>query len=676
MTSIPQAPWNAPPDPRERLADQPLITWRGQRDARQRAARERSVVTAADLVAPASVDRHAHDVVRMGETYSTSFAVLTLPRVVRTGAFARLACLPGVATTIVNNPVSRSLAKERVQELGRRMGVSLNQNGDEHADEELALRDVQRHLTALTEEREGHHLFGIYLTVTAANPGQLALRIAALRDVCVDLQLQITRCDDQHWEGALTTAPLGYDQLRYLRETDTSTLARLVPSRGANLAVSPRGVPILIGMRADGSDASAAQQGVPVLLDRFTLPSPHQAVIAATGGGKTYAQCAALLQRFAYGQCSICVIDPKGQEYRQFIEQTLGGTYLVLSERSTTRLNPLMLPYGDAQRTARLRALDTDVRAARAALVKQLVATEAQARGMPLRGRAEAQLEEAIFAAYDACGITADPATFHADVPILSDVVTQLIQRHADPELIAHMELFTTGTLGRLLNAPGNLPLAVPPSRLRADVGVLGVDLSQFVQGNDATLKRVLPALIANYFITVAMTNQHPMELVIDEAWSLLQTEAGAAVLEVIARIGRSLQVAATVITQQVREFLYRRAGDYEIPNASGRTYLDNCETVLLLRQLRPSRAGAHADDNPVAMAARQFGLTPGEMAWLSSCRRDADGATGLLIVGREPIPLRIPRAPEPLHTMIIQASVARASRVPTPEEATDDTGT
>jgi hypothetical protein len=144
------------------------------------------------------------------------------------------------------------------------------------------------------------------------------------------------------------------------------------------------------------------------------------------------------------------------------------------------------------------------------------------------------------------------------------------------------------------------------------------------------------------------------MELIIDEAWTILATEAGSSMLELVARIGRSLKVAATVITQQVREFLYRRVGDTLVPNEAGKTFLDNCETILLLRQLRPARAGQTADDHPVAMAAKQFGLTPGEMSHLSRCRLDSAGATGLLLVGREPIPLLIPRVPEPIHSTMI----------------------
>jgi hypothetical protein len=252
-----------------------------------------------------------------------------------------------------------------------------------------------------------------------------------------------------------------------------------------------QGVPILYGVRAEGSGASQAG-GAPVLLDRFALPSPHQATIAATGGGKTYQQAFALLQRFAHGNCDICVLDPKDQEYRQLLEDVLGGTYLVLSDQAEVQLNPLSLPWGDAAVVERLTRLQIDVRSRRASLVKQLVASEALARGMPLSGAAEAQIEEAVLACYDQRGITSDPASFHRDVPDLRTVAAYLSEHAHDAALGSALELFTQGSLGRLLHGDNPLPLAIPSSRLRADVGVLGVDLSAFVQGASLRLTNTM----------------------------------------------------------------------------------------------------------------------------------------------------------------------------------------
>jgi hypothetical protein len=235
--------------------------------------------------------------------------------------------------------------------------------------------------------------------------------------------------------------------------------------------------------------------------------------------------------------------------------------------------------------------------------------------------------------------------------------MSMLVERTADTTLLEHMELFTRGQLGRLINAPGTLPLQLPASALRPDVGVLGIDLSAFLGSNDATLQRVLPVLITDYCLTIAMHTggRVPLELIIDEAWTLLATEAGSHVLEVIGRVGRSLKVAATVISQQIREFLFRQVGDTLIPNLAGRTFLDNCALVLLLGQQHKLRSGATAEEHPVLMAAQHFGLAPGEIAWLAQCRLDSEqGATGLLLRGREPIQLRIPPVPQPLHRAIL----------------------
>lgn len=645
MTATPTAPWH------DDEADAPLVTLK-------RARRQERPTDELDgevrLALPWSVDRSWHDRVRVGQSYSSVFAVTALPRRLTPEAFHRLAVLPGVQMAVVNHPQPRQRAKARLSELARSLGITMLTNADEHPDEEVALRDLRRHLQALAEDRTAHHLAGWTIRVSGGTEEELAQRVRALRATAADLHLGLTRCDYRQWEGVLATAPLGMDPLRLLWATDTPTLARLLP-QGQAPFLGGRGAPIVYGRQADGTGG-----GLPVVLDRFQLPSPHQAIIAATGGGKTYLQCLLLLQRYAHGGCSIAVLDPKGQEYRRFIEETLGGTYVVLSEHATVGLNPLAVPHGD-EAAARLRRMNLDVRTQRAALLKQVISTEMRVRGRPLSGRDEALIEEAIMACYERRGMTADPSTLHAEAPTMREVAARLLESPVSEEVQDAMTLFCSGVLGRMLSAHATLSLAIPPSRHRPDVGVVGIDLSGFVQSEDETLKRVAPPLAADYLVMTAMhlPPDRVMEAVIDEAWSVLATEAGGRALETLARIGRSLRVGATVITQQVREFQYRRVDGRMEPNLSGQTYLDNCETVLLLRQVRPARGGGNGD-HPVQAAGRQFSLTPGEMEWLSRCRREPEGATGLLIAGRTPIPLWIPRAPEPLHTLLLRALGAR----------------
>lgn len=217
---------------RQRQRGDPLIALIG-------GLRERSVTTDDDLIAPASVERGPIEYVRSGQSYLRSFAVLQLPRQLRPGLLVPLMHMPGVQVTLVNNPLSRTTAKERLAQKAHQMGVSLSQAGEESADEALAMRDIRRVLGAITDETSALHLMGLYLTVAAADLRELSERTRLLRAACTDAQLQIVACDAQHWEGLLTTAPLGHDLLRYLFETDTPTLARLLPSSSAALAGWP-----------------------------------------------------------------------------------------------------------------------------------------------------------------------------------------------------------------------------------------------------------------------------------------------------------------------------------------------------------------------------------------------------------------------------------------------------
>jgi hypothetical protein len=572
---LPPAPWTAPiperptavrvhtPQPLD--PDAPIVTRRRRTRgdpflALVGGVRERSVTSDADLIAPSSVDRGPVEYVRSGQSLVRSFAVLQLPRQLRPGALVGLMHMPGVQVTLVNNPFSRAATKERLAQKARQMGVSLSQAGDEGADEAQAMQDIRRVLGAITDETSTLHLVGLYLTVAGADLHELNERTRRLRAACTDAQIQIVACDAQHWEGLLTTAPLGHDLLRYLFETDTPTLARLLPSSSATLQ-SGQGVPILYGVRAEGSGAGQVS-GAPVLLDRFALPSPHQATIAATGGGKTYQQSFALLQRFAHGNCDICVLDPKDQEYRRLARRVLGGTYLVLSDQAEVQLNPLTLPWGDPTSVERLNVPSRSICAPGAPrwssnwwrVRRWPAGCRSAARRGPVGGSHPGVLRPARHyrrpgdvssgrpGSPHGCGLSGRPRPRSGAVRGAGVV-------HA-------------GLLGRLLHGPRPLPLAIPPSSLRPDVGVLGVDLSTFVQGQDQTLQRVIPALIADYFMTVAMRGtERKMELIIDEAWAVLNTAAGAQTIEMLARLGRSLGVAVTVITQQIREFLFRRVG-------------------------------------------------------------------------------------------------------------------
>ena len=183
--TLPPPPWSPAPSPTRPQTppvdpDAPILTRRRRRPGGPIVAlggrRDRSVTTDADLVAPSSIDRNAFDHVRSGQSYTRTFAVLTLPRLLKPGALFPIMQLPGVQTALVNNPLPRAIAKERLTHMAHQMGVSLNQGGDDVTDEALALKDLRRVLAGLTEEQSALHLAGIYLTIAGADLPELNAR--------------------------------------------------------------------------------------------------------------------------------------------------------------------------------------------------------------------------------------------------------------------------------------------------------------------------------------------------------------------------------------------------------------------------------------------------------------------------------------------------------------------
>jgi hypothetical protein len=83
---------------------------------------------------------------------------------------------------------------------------------------------------------------------------------------------------------------------------------------------------------------------------------------------------------------------------------------------------------------------------------------------------------------------------------------------------------------------------------------LLALDLSTLLRSNDQVLERLIPVIVMDFFLSVAInrpTGQRS-HLLLDEAHALLHSEAGARTMQTIFRIGRSLQFKATLITQSL----------------------------------------------------------------------------------------------------------------------------
>jgi hypothetical protein len=101
-------------------------------------------------------------------------------------------------------------------------------------------------------------------------------------------------------------------------------------------------------------------------------------------------------------------------------------------------------------------------------------------------------------------------------MPTFGDVQAQLAG--VDDNLARAMTLFTCGTIGDLFNHLSNIPTDNP---------LLALELSALLRANDEVLERLIPVIVMDFFVTVAINRPtgRRAHLVLDEAHAPLHSE-------------------------------------------------------------------------------------------------------------------------------------------------------
>jgi type IV secretory pathway VirB4 component len=582
--------------------------------------------TLADLLAPDGVDRRSHHMIQVGDSYLTTLELRGFPPMLPLAWLSDPGLgldAPGMTVHQRIAPVPdalarRMLARSEDAALGTLAGdLQAGTNMDVDAQQGMEAAAALRRDLAAGADR----LFQYAVTITIAAPDRagMAARVDAVRLAAAQQGIVLGVAQFQQWEGYIQSLPLGHTEPGLLHDTSGQAAAMGMPTAAAGLTRRSGGLPIVWG--------EEPRTGTPIIWDRWTATNPHALIIAESGSGKTYAMSGLLTQELALGEDALLILDPKFQEYRQLVT-ALGGAYISLSGKSGYHINPLELPRLTPERALAVAALEEDLLGQRIGVVKALIVRELKAMGTHVDAVGMAQIEAALAAAYEAYGVTADPRTFDQPMPTFSDVQGAL--QDVDMDLARALTLFTRGTVGDLFNHPSNIPTDNP---------LLALDLSALLRSNDEVLERVIPVIVMDFFVSVAINRPtgRRAHLVLDEAHALLHSEVGARTMQTIFRIGRSLQFKATVITQSLDDL---------DSSEQTRVLLENARTKLVL--------GLNRDSDAVARAVAILGLNEQEAAYLASCRMlKGVGSTALLLADGERTPLMIPTWPEAIHQLI-----------------------
>lgn len=527
------------------------------------------------LIGPDST-RKFRNRIRAGSFFCQTLYAKHLPSHVEPGCLDPIYCHPGeidVALHVV--PVVNQVAVERLRkQRGRHQStVQANEARGRLTDPEVeAAARSAGDLMASIASGEGR-LFhaGLYVTAKALTHEDLDEEIAKLIAVSAALGVDVRPIDfleDRPWRSTL---PLATDLIGRKQVFDTRSLAALFPFATSDITGSGG---VLYGR-------NSATGGV-VVLDRFALDNYNQVVLAHSGKGKSYFAKLQLL-RSLYQGVEVLVVDPENEYGR--LAQAVGGSSIRLSADGD-RLNPLDLAH----------AGDPDALIQQSLFVHALL--ECLLEKIPQVHRAT--LDRAIVAAYSAAGITADPRTHARPAPLLADVVESLRANGGD-SLARRLEPYVAGSYRVIFDGP---------STTKPDGHLVVFSLRDLPEElKPAATMMVLDSI----WRRVARGERKRRLVVIDEAWLLLKSEAGARFLERLARSARKYWCGLTTITQDVRDAL---------STDIGRTVVTNAASQVLFGQ-HPQGLDALAE---------AFSLSQGEKSYLASC----PAGKGLICVGSE----------------------------------------
>ena len=271
---------------------------------------------------------------RTGTQSIRTFAVTGYPREVAPGWLAPLLTACGTFDVALHiEPMPQAMAAERLRRQRARLESArrIDMDRGRLVDPELEVAADDAHDLARRVARGEGKLFriGLYITVRAADDGDLDAECARLRALCASLLLDVQPCTFRSLQGWMSTLPLGVDRLRMHRSFDTQALGAAFPFVTDGLAKSDDGV--LYGLTTRGAGA--------VLWDRFTQSNYNSVILARSGAGKSYlAKLEAL--RSLYRGVDVLVVDPENEYER--LADSVGGTHVRLGAQGV-RINPFDL---------------------------------------------------------------------------------------------------------------------------------------------------------------------------------------------------------------------------------------------------------------------------------------------------------------------------------------------
>ena len=412
----------------------------------------------------------------------------------------------------------------------------------------------------------------------------LAKRIKADFD---GLMIQSTTPQFQMIDAYASMLPLANDKLNFKRNIHTEGLAAFFPFSSPFLDIENDGV--LLGLN---------KNKIPYIKNIFNLANANGIILATSGSGKSYFTKLLLSRQYLNG-CDIIIIDPQG-EYLAITEHYKGET-ITISKNSETIINPLDL-MGHEYLEKRLSLMD----------LFHIMFGE-------INELQKSLLDKAIDLTYENCGITRDSWESH-EPPIMSDLLetlTKLEKRAVQQEKVTYRALINRI---QMYTKKGVFGFLDRKTQINFDNNFVCFNIGNMPK----QVKPVVMYLVLDYVYMKMKGSTRRKLLVVDEAWSMLQTAEESSYIFEIVKTCRKFNLGLLMITQDVADLVGSKAGHAVLANTS---------YTFLLRQ------------KPAVMrnVTKTFNLSQAERDFLVS----AQLGHGILILENEHQELEVIASPE-----------------------------
>ncbi|MFC1700946.1 VirB4-like conjugal transfer ATPase, CD1110 family [Patescibacteria group bacterium] len=490
-----------------------------------------------DLIAPAGLKIESNHI-QIGQKYGKTIFVFTYPQTLASGWLSPIITLDQeMNISLFTFPTSTAYALKKLRKKTTQIQsqISLQAEAGKVRDPQLeaALQNVEYLRDQLQRGEEKLFKFGLYITFFAESIEDLNKIENKIRALLETKTIYTKSCAFQQEQGFISTLPLGTDKLIIHNNLDTLPLSSSFPFISSDLSDNKG---ILYGVNRHNNSL--------ILFDRFSLENANMVVFAKSGSGKSYSVKLEVLRSLMQG-VDVIIVDPE-KEYK-YLSDTVGGTFINISQSSPNHLNPFDVPIAGPDES-QADALKTNILNL-VGLLKMMLGG--------LNPEESSILDKAVIETYASRNITPESADIDKiPAPTMQDLYTILRGMTGAENLAVRLEKYVTGSYSGFFNHSTNV-------HLDNQLVVFSI------RDMEEELRPLAMYVVLNYIWNIVRSKRKKRIMVVDEAWLMMQHEDAASFLFGIAKRCRKYFLGLTTITQDVADFMKSKYGKPIITNSS-----------------------------------------------------------------------------------------------------------